>query len=185
MDRFAQSLSIGLLLAATVMHAGCGGGASGLTTGATLPADAPAGGINNEHPLARPISVAWTSARARRCGFHFDPAKLRASYLAYEAQQGAAGDQLAKIQSSYDSTVNTISTRINGDPDYCTDRKGADIKADLQRHLAGNFTPNLPKAKADTSCGFFGCPSSPSSADKPFDSKDFWKKQDDNPKGGK
>jgi hypothetical protein len=173
-----------LLLAGTVLQAGCGGGASGLTTGATQPADAPAGGISNEHPMARPISVALTSARARRCGFYFDPAKLRASYLAYEAQQGAAGDQLAKIQSSYDSTFNTISQRIGADADYCTDKKGADIKADLQRHLAGNFAPNLPKPKADAACGFFGCSSS-SSSDKPFDSKEFWKKQDANPRAGK
>lgn len=185
MDRFARGLACALLLAATALHAGCGGGASGLTTGATQPADAPAGGLSNEHPMARPISVAWTSARAKRCGFYFDPAKLQASYLAYEAQQGAAGDQLAKIQSSYDSTFNTIAARINGDPDYCTDRKGADIKADLQRHLAGNFTPNLPQAKADTACGFFGCTASPSSSDKAFDSKDFWKKQDSNPRSGK
>ncbi|HJZ42308.1 MAG TPA: hypothetical protein VJ233_01185 [Hyphomicrobiaceae bacterium] len=184
MHRFARGLACALLVAATALHAGCGGGASGLTTGAT-PADAPAGGISNEHPMARPISVAWTSARAKRCGFYFDADKLRASYLAYEAQQGAAGDQLAKIQGSYDSTFNTIRARINADPDYCTDKKGADIKADLQRHLAGDFRPNLPKSSADASCGFFGCATSPSSSDKPFDSKEFWKKQDANPRAGK
>jgi hypothetical protein len=170
-------MAFALLLVTAALHAGCGGGASGLTTGAS-PADAPAG-LSNEHPMARPISVAWTSARAKRCGFYFDPAKLRASYLAYEGQQGAAGDQLAKIQSTYDSTFNTTSTRINGDSDYCTDKKGADIKADLQRHLAGNFRPNLPKPSADASCGFFGCATSPSSSDKPLDTKDFWKKQDE------
>ena len=184
MDRPLSSLTCALLLAAAFGLGGCGGGASGLTTGATLPADAPSGGINNEHPMARPISVAWTAARARRCGFYFDPGRLRGSYLAFEAQQGAAGDQMAKIQSTYDSTFNTISHRIGADADYCTDKKGADIKADLQRHLAGDFSPNLPRPVVE-SCGFFGCSSSSASADKPFDSKDFWKKQDANPKSGR
>jgi hypothetical protein len=183
MDRFAQALACALLLGSAALLAGCGSGASGLTTGATLPADAPGGGISNEHPMARPISVAWTSARARRCGFYFDPAKLRSSYLAYESQHGAAGDQLAKIQSTYDSTFNTISQRIGADADYCTDKKGVDIKADLQRHLAGDFSPNLPKPVA-SSCGFFGCGPS-TTEEKAFDSKDFWKKQDANPRAGR
>jgi hypothetical protein len=183
MDRFARGMASALLLAAAAFVAGCSGGASGLTTGATS-GETPSG-ISNEHPMARPVSVAWTSARAKRCGFYFDPAKLRSSYLAYESQQGAAGEQLGKIQSTYDSTFSTISARVGADADYCTDRKGADIKADLQRHLAGDFRPNLPRPSADTNCGFFGCAPSASSADKPFDSKDFWKKQDANPKAGR
>ena len=145
MDRSLSSSTWALLLAAAFALGGCGGGASGLTTGATQPADAPSG-INNEHPMARPISVACGMARARRCGFYFDPGKLRSSYLAYESQHGAAGDQLAKIQYTYDSTFNTISQRVGADADYCTDKKGADIKADLQRHLAGDFTPKPAKA---------------------------------------
>jgi len=178
MKRFAHSLGIGLLLTATALHAGCGNSASGLTTG-TLPGDAP-GAITNADPMARPVSVAWTSARAQRCGFHFDPAKLRASYIAYESRQGAAGEQLGRIERSYDSTFKTISERVSGDADYCSDKKGAEIKADLQRYLAGDFTPNLPRAKPVESCGFFGCPTSSSS--EPFSSKDFWKKMDADPK---
>jgi hypothetical protein len=178
MDRLIRGWGLALLLAATALHAGCSGGASGLTTG-TLPADAPAGAITNEHPMARPISTAWISARAKRCGFYFDPAKLRNAYLAYETQHGAAPDQLGKIQSTYDSTFNTISARIGADAGYCSDHKTADIKGDLQKLLAGDFTPNLPKPKPDNSCGFFGCASS-SSSNQPFDTKDFWKKQDDN-----
>jgi hypothetical protein len=170
-----------LLIAATALHAGCGGGASGLTTGATS-AEGPDGGMSNDNPMARPISVAWTSARAKRCGFHFDPAKLRSSYLVYESQQGAVGDHLAKIQATYDSTFNTISAKIGGEADYCSDRKAAEIKADLQRHLSGDYRPNLPQAKAPQACSWFGCADVSTSSDKPFDSKDFWKKQDANPK---
>jgi hypothetical protein len=183
MDRFARGLACALLLAATALQAGCGGGASGLTTGAT---SADGGGITNDSPMARPVSVGWTSARAKRCGFFFDPAKLKASYLAYEQQQGASGDQLAKIQAAYDQAFNSISARIAGEPDYCTDRKTADIKADLQRALAGDYRPNLPPPKtAATNCGLFGCVDASTGADKPFDSKDFWKKQDANPKPGR
>jgi hypothetical protein len=160
--------------------AACGNTGGGLTTGSVfgsataLPADAPQG-ISNQDPMARPVQVAWTSARAKRCGFYFDPAKLRSSYLAYEAKQGAAGEQLARIEKTYDSTYKTVGDKIANDPDYCTDRKGAEIKADLQRHLAGDFTPNLPKPKPVT--GLFDWVSSTPS-DEPFDQKKFWEKQD-------
>jgi hypothetical protein len=178
MHRLASALTSALLLATAAFHAGCGNGASGLTTGA-VSTDGPAGGVSNEHPMARPVSVAWTSARAKRCGFYFDPAKLRSSYLAYETQHGAAPDQVGKIQSTYDSTYDTIAKRIGADADYCSDRKTANIKGDLQKVLVGDYTPNLPQPKADNSCGFFGCTPSASSANQPLDAKDFWKKQDE------
>jgi hypothetical protein len=162
---------LGLLLAAAALQAGCSG-ASGLTTG-TAAADAP-GGLTNDSALARPVAVAWTSARAQRCGFYFDPAKLRASYLAYEAKQ-SAGEQLAKAEKSYDTTFKVIRERASSDPDYCTNRKSAEIKADLQRHLAGDFAPNLPKPKVVESCGFFGC--GDGSGEKQWSAEKFWEEQ--------
>lgn len=178
MERFARGVASALLLAGTALHAGCGNSASGLTTGSTG-ADKP-GALSNQDPMARPVSVAWTSARAQRCGFYFDPAKLKVNYLAYERTQGADGDRLAKIEKSYDSSFKVTSDRVSGDADYCTDRKGLDIKADLQRHLAGDFSPNLPAPKPVVNCGFFGCPESVSS--EPFDSKKFWNEKDKDPK---
>jgi hypothetical protein len=175
MDRFAKVLACGLLLACTGLSGGCGSSASGLVTGsAPTAADMP-GGIGNDSPMARPIAVAWTSARAQRCGFHFDAAKLRASYLAYEARQ-SNGEQLAKSEQSYDTTFKVIRDRVSADPEYCTDKKGAEIKADLQRHLKGDFTPNFPKPKVVESCGFFGCAPPPS--DEKFDNKKFWEERD-------
>ena len=168
MDQAARIFVTGLLLIGTALHAGCGNSASGLTAGA---AEGP--GITNENPMARPIQVAWTSARAQRCGFYFDPARLRATYLEAEARQGAAGESLAKIQNSYDTTFRSISARVSANADYCTDKKGADIKADLQRHLAGDYAPNLPKAKPDP-CGFFGCADTSTQSDGKFDSKKFF-----------
>jgi len=64
-----------------------------------------------------------------------------------------------------------IRERVAADPDYCSDRKGAEIKADLQRHLAGDFAPNFPKAKVVESCGVFGCSNAQS---EKWDSQKWW-----------
>jgi hypothetical protein len=174
MDRFAQVIGLGLLLAGAAVATGCSNSAGGgLITGTALaPADAP--GIKNDDPLARPISVAWTSARAQRCGFYFDASKLRSTYLAYEAQHSNA-EQLAKAQNTYDTTFKMIGDRVAGDPGYCTDRKGAEIKAELKRHLAGDFTPNLPQPKKVETCGFFGCGAT--STEK-WDTKKWWEDEE-------
>ena len=173
MDRFAQCVVSVLLLGAAGLGAGCSGGASGLLTGSTpAAADAP-GTLSNEDPVARPIAVAWTSARAQRCGFYFDPAKLRSSYLAFEARQ--PGADLAKAEKTYDSTFQTIRQRVGSEPDYCTDAKSADIKKDLARHLAGDFKPDFPKPKVAESCGFFGCGGG--STGEKFSAEKFWEDQ--------
>lgn len=172
MDRFAQAIASGLVLAAAALCAGCNGGATGLLTGSSAAADAP-GGLTNENPMARPIAVAWTAARAQRCGFHFDPGKLRASYLAYEATQ-SSGEQFGKAEKSYDSTFKVIRERASSDPDYCTDRKSAEIKADLQRHLAGDFRPNFPKSKVAESC-WFAC--GDGSSERQWTADRFWQEQ--------
>jgi hypothetical protein len=176
MNGFGRSLRAWLLLAAAAGVAACSSGASGLITGSTqvVDTDAP-GGITNESPLARPIGVAWTSARAKRCGFYFDPQKLRTSYLAFEAKQ-SNGEQLAKSEKTYDTTYQVISQRISGEPEYCSDKKGADIKAELARHLKGDFAPNFPKPKVVESCGFFGCGSG--EPEQKLESKTFWEERD-------
>jgi hypothetical protein len=174
MDRFARGFAFGLLLVAAGL-AGCGGSGAGLLTGATAASPDDPGSLKPENPMARPTVVAWTSARAQRCGFNFDPAKLRASYLAYEARQSPP-DQLTKAEKVYDSAYKAIRTSVGADPDYCTDSKSAAIKNDLTRHLAGDFKIDLPAPKKVESCGFFGCPET----SKEWDSKKFW---DDMAKG--
>lgn len=176
MDGFAQNLRLWLLLAAAAAVAACSSNAGGLITGSTqvVDTDAP-GGITNESPLARPIGVAWTSARAKRCGFYFDPQKLRASYLAFESKQ-SNGEQFAKSEKTYDTTYQVISQNISADADYCTDKKSAEIKTELARYLKGDFAPNFPKPKVVETCGFFGC--GPGKSDEPFDNKKFWDDRD-------
>jgi hypothetical protein len=176
MDRVARGFAFGMLLLAAGL-AGCGGNGAGLLTGATAAAPDGPGAIKNDDPQARPMAVAWTSARAQRCGFNFDAAKLRASYLAYEAGKSPP-DELAKAERTYDTTFKTIRERVAADPEYCSDRKSAEIKKDLTRHLAGDFKPDLPVAKKQETCGFFGCGES---SDTPFDTKKFW--EDMQPKG--
>ena len=181
MDRFAQAGIAALLLAGTALQCGCSNSSAGLTTNSAglLPADAPTA-VSVDDPMARPIAVSWTSARAKRCGFYFDPAKLRTNYLAYEAKRGATGEQYAKIEKTYDTTYRVTSEKIALDADYCTDRKGLEIKADLERYLQADYTPNLPKPKPLASCGFWGCTSS---SDAPFSDKKFWDdQQKNNPK---
>jgi hypothetical protein len=173
MDRFARGVATLLLLAAAGLVAGCGSGASGLLTGSTPAAADTPGTLSDDDPAARPIAVAWTSARAQRCGFYFDAAKLRSSYLAFEAKQSGP-DQLAKAEKAFDSTFQTIRQRVAAEPEYCTDAKSADIKKDLTRHLAGDFRPNFPKPKVVESCGFFGCGSS---SDEKFSSDKFFENQ--------
>jgi hypothetical protein len=172
MDRFARGFAFGLLLVAAGL-AGCGGSGAGLLTGATAAsADSP-GTLKSDDPLSRPIAVAWTSARAQRCGFNFDAKKLRASYLAYEATQSPP-DHLAKAEKLYDTTFTSIRAHVGADPEYCTDRKSADIKKDLTRHLAGDFKPDLPEVKKQETCGFFGCAEAGSGD---WDTKKYWDDQ--------
>ena len=182
MKRFAQAGACALLVAGTAIHAGCSNGTAGLTTSSTtsiLPPDAPMA-LSNDDPMARPVAVAWTSARAKRCGFYFDPAKLRTNYLSYESRQ-AAGEQYAKIEKAYDTAYKSTSEKVSQEVDYCTESKAQEIKAALERHIAGDYTPNLPKAKAVASCGFFGCASGP---DESFTSKTFWSDMSKQPGAG-
>ncbi len=165
MTKSGKGMTVAALLLTTALCTGCGGsnpfttGANGDGTGVTkltavMPPDAPPG-ITNESPMARPASVAWTSARAKRCAFFFDPVKLRSTYLAYEGRQ--PGQDLAKVESVYDNTYKLILAKTTGEADYCSDKRSADIKAELARLLANDFSPNLPKPTMVANCGAFGC----------------------------
>jgi hypothetical protein len=170
MHRFARIPAAALLIVGLGLLAGCGGNAAGLTTSSTeskIP--------SNDDPMARPTFVAWTSARAKRCGFFFDAAKLKANYLAYESKRGAGAGELANIEKTYDQTFKTTSDTVWATEEYCSDRKGAEIKQELARHLSGDYAPNFPKPKVVADCGIFGCQAA---SEEPFDSKKFWQKSD-------
>jgi hypothetical protein len=88
----------------------------------------------------RVVHTGTTAARAQRCGYVFDPAALRQSYLAFETQHGAAPEALAKAEKSYDYTYAAVTKKIAGEQDYCSDDKTAAIKRDLTKVLAGDFS---------------------------------------------
>ena len=180
------AISAGVVL----LLAGCSGsgGGAGLTTAAILdggataaPGDAPS--IAADDPMARPVQVGWTAARAQKCGFNFDAAKLRGMFLASEAQRGIAGDGLGKIEKSYDQTVATVRSNIAGDGDYCSDKRSAAIKADLQRHLAGDYSSKLqePKKKVATGGFFEGWGAEPDTST--FNPKTIWQELKDKKDG--
>ena len=132
----------GLMLALVAASlAGCSG-SSGLTTGALLGEDKPPAAPVNDAP-ARAFQVGTVSARAVKCGFNFDPAKLKTTYLAYERQQPGAQDT-AKVERIYDVSFNGVAKAVAAEGEYCSEAKTKTIKADLGRHLAGDYTPSAP-----------------------------------------
>jgi len=183
MIKLLKPVALSAVLLGTAAVAGCGGG-NILTTGsngdgtgvtklkAVMPEDAPPG-ITNESPMARPASAAYYTARAKRCGFFFDPVKTRASYIAYESRQ--PGQDLAKVEKVYDDTYKLITARVSADEGYCNEKRTAEIKAGLARLLANDFAPNLPKPTMVADCGPFGCGNS---EHKPIkDTNEFFREQ--------
>jgi hypothetical protein len=143
-----------LALVATAL-AGCSG-ATGLTTGSLFGSEekaVKAAPVND--PPMRAFQVGTVSARAIKCGFNFDPAKLKTNYLAYERTLSPTVD-LGKIEKIYDVSFNGVAKAVAGETDYCTNEKTKTIKADLARHLAGDYTPSPPPKKPEEEGLFSG-----------------------------
>lgn len=118
---------------------------SGPKEGAT--SDKEARYVSPEDPLARPIQVGWTSARASYCGFVFNPDQLRADFLASQARLGVPPEQMSKIEHSYDYTRESVLASIKDDPGYCNKERTAAIRRDLNRYLAGDYSPTARLAQ--------------------------------------
>jgi hypothetical protein len=102
-------------------------------------------------PVARAMGVGATSARALKCGYNFDPGKLKSQYLAYEtAAAPTLGDKLSRI---YDTAFNGVTKAISDkekEEDYCAPDRTERIKAALNRNLAGDYTPPPSEAPEDS-----------------------------------
>jgi hypothetical protein len=136
---------------------GCGASLPSLTTGSLFgskPAAATPAVVQND-PISRTLDVAGTSARAIKCGYNFDPAKLRNQFLASEtAANPTTTNNLDKI---YDTAFNGVSKAVaEKGSDYCTELKVARIKLALTRHLAGDYTPAPPEPVEDDGGLFSG-----------------------------
>ena len=138
-----------LAAAATVAIAGCSNTASNLlTTGSVFGASKP--GVPKQKvitPTDRALQVATVSARAQKCGYAFNPGQLRQAFFAAETAAGLPADQLVGLQQRYDFTTNAIAKAIAPNSGYCDRNRTQIIKADLNRHLAGDFSPRIERAK--------------------------------------
>lgn len=103
--------------------------------------------LERKDPLARPVQVAWVSARASYCGFIFDPIKLRADYLATEQSLGTSEADMKKITQAYDYTLNSVNETIKSDPDYCSKSRNDAIRSALNRYLTGNYATDARLAQ--------------------------------------
>lgn len=147
--RFASLMTAALLLA------GCAGSASSLTTGSlfggseekakTEQVVAPEGDATS-----RAFQVGSVSARAVKCGFNFDSAKLRSDFLAAESSRGATPELIARAEKIYDVAYNGVWKGVSSQSNYCSGKRTAQIKSDLRRHLAGDYAPSKRKT-IDTS----------------------------------
>lgn len=157
MKTYRITVGLGLLGLAAGL-AGCSStGSDLLTTGslfgtkAKKSATAPAPVVVK--PSDRAINVAAVSARAQKCGYYFDPTKLRTTYLASEAQVGTDPATLANLTKIYDYTNGKLLKVLADKEGYCTKDRLREIKASLTRHLAGDFAP--PKKKKQVAAGWF------------------------------
>ena len=99
-------------------------------------------------PEAQPMQVALTSAMATKCGFHFNPLQLRSAVLAAEATRNPDPALQSKLEKVYDTTHARVTLGLSKKPKFCDNEKRiAGIRKDLQRHLAGDFTPTPRKKK--------------------------------------
>jgi hypothetical protein len=135
------AIGFGALQGCSTVGRVTGSGAEGVST------DKAARYVTPQDPLAKPIQVAWTSARASYCGFLFDPVKLKADFMADESRRGANQYELQRYSEAYDYTVESVTSTIKGDPNYCTKERSDAIRADLRRYLAGDYTPTAKLAR--------------------------------------
>lgn len=165
--------------AAMLLVAGCSG-ASGLTTGSVLGGGKTAAKAeaNTNTPMSRALQVGATSARAVKCGYNFDPAKLRQTYIAAEASAGLSVAEIAKLEKVYDTSFNGVSKAVKDPARYCTAKKTTVIKADLTRHLGGDYSvPKRKVAKADDTLFGWLNDAAPDNSGPKFGSDDWWEKQ--------
>lgn len=150
-NRFALLLAV----ASTLALSACGNGSS-LTTGSLFGSSSEAKVAAPSDPrVDRALEAGATSARASKCGYNFDQAKLRNSYISYEKAQGGSPEELAKAEKTFDYTRTSILAKIAEEEGFCSEGKTKDIKANLTRYLAGDFSATPRKTLVDVPSGWF------------------------------
>lgn len=145
-----KHVKIFLVAVSAAALGGCGASLPSLSTGSLLGGGSKAvtENANPNDPIARTIGVAATSARAIKCGYNFDPSKLKNQFLSSET--AANPPDAAKLSQVYDTAFNGVSKALTEKgADYCSPLKVAKIKLSLTRHLAGDYTPSPPEPPED------------------------------------
>lgn len=149
-----------VLVTAGVVLAGCSSTASNILTTGSVFGGAPTTGTNttgtntaggDTKPVTavdRALQVATVSARAQKCGYVFDPASLRSSFLAAEAARGLPATELPGLEQRYDFVAAKVASAIAAQDDYCSATRTEQIKADLNRHLVGDYAPRQKRKVA-------------------------------------
>jgi len=184
-----------IALLASAALAGCSSGGNGVSTASILgsaPTPPPAGAAAPANAAALPAApassatdrafqVGAVSARAQKCGYNFDAAKLKASYLAHEVGRGASNEEIANVEKIYGVSYNGVMKAAADEANFCSERKTAQIKTDLNRLLAGDFEPPRKAVVAEKKDdgGLFGGWFSNDNVDSgpKFGSGDWWDKQ--------
>ncbi|MEQ1652654.1 MAG: hypothetical protein ABL897_09215 [Hyphomicrobium sp.] len=148
------------LLVLCVGLTGCGASIPGLSTGSLFGGDSATPAIPPQvtnDPTSRAMQVGTTAARALKCGYNFDPVKLRTQFLAAEAPgltNPADADKVARV---YDVSFSGVSKAVAGQGEgYCSANKTGKIKEALNRHLTGDYTPSPPEPVVTEDGGLFG-----------------------------
>ncbi|MEO0730634.1 MAG: hypothetical protein AAFY64_09655 [Pseudomonadota bacterium] len=150
--RNAHRALIPLAAAVSLGLAGCSETASNLLSTGSLTAAKPVA-EKAPTPTDRMLQVAALSARAQKCGYTFDPVALRSAYLANEAGRGLTPESVANLGQQYDFTHRTVARRIQAEDKYCTQDRLTIVRADLQRHLRGDYSLRVKKRGIEK--GFF------------------------------
>ena len=172
----APSISTGSLFgsasANAAPQAAANPGAAATPAAATEPALRPV------TPTDRVFQVAAVTARAKKCGYNFDPDRLKATYFAAEAKLGTPPTEIANLEKVYTVAYNGVSKVANTEADYCSEKKTGEIKTDLARLLAGDFNPPPKKVVAQQDSIFDTLFSGDAGENGPaYGSQEWWDKQ--------
>lgn len=151
------TLSRSATLALCLGLSGCGASIPGMSTGSLFGSAAPKGPVAPANdPTSRAVQVGTTAARATKCGFNFDPVKLRTQFLASETAASANPADADKLGQVYDVSFRGVSKAVSEEGEgYCSKHKTERIKTALNRHLTGDYTPETPEPVAEEE-GLFG-----------------------------
>jgi hypothetical protein len=114
------------------------------TTGSSGAAAGPAGMVASAAaptPKSRYMNLAWNAAWAETCGFNVDFPKLRSSYLAYEAANGAPPADMENLGASLDKARGLLMRIVASKPDQCDAARIERIRGSMARYVANDFSP--------------------------------------------